>query len=106
MTITSIYEKPTGAKSQNTDWIIDATPVGEASQLIILVAINSAVKIQVTLDGDNYDYLNGGNALVADTLYRFIIDVDNTMTFNINTDDASGTTITQCLIKECPVIFT
>lgn len=105
MTISTIYQKPTGAKSQNTDWITDATPVNEAGFLIIQVAINSAVKLQVTLDGTNYDYLNGGDALVADTLYRFQIDVDNTMTFNMNTDDASGTTITSCLIKEYPVIL-
>ena len=106
MTISSIYEKPTGAKAQNVDWITDATPLQEASTIIVQVSISSAVKLQVTLDGTNYDYLNEGTALVADSMYRFEIDVDDTMTFNINTDDAAGTTIRYCSIKESPAVFT
>jgi len=106
MTISSIYEKPTGAKAQNVDWITDATPLQEASTLIIQVAISSSVILEVTLDGTTYDSINEGTALTADTLYRFEIDVDDTMTFNIRTADAAGVTITQCLIKESPVVFT
>ena len=61
------------------------------------------MKVEITLDGDNYDTLNEDIALTADALYRFEIDVDNTMTFNIRTSDAAGTTINHCLIKETPV---
>ena len=39
MTIRTIYEKPTGVKAQNVDWITDATPIREDGKLIIQVAI-------------------------------------------------------------------
>ena len=106
MTIRSIYQKPTGPKAQNVDWITDATPIREDGKLIIQVSITTAQIIQVTLDGTNYDALNEGTALVANSLYRFEIDVDNTMTFNIRTPDAAGATIGKCLIKETPVVHT
>jgi len=106
MAIRSIYQKPTGTKAQDTDWIADATPIREDGELIIQVSITSAVKLEATLDGTNYDYINNGDALVANTLYRFKIDVDNTMTFNIRTDDAAGVTIGKCLIKEVPAVHT
>ena len=106
MGILSIYEKPTGAKTQNTDWITDATPIREDGELIINISTETAVVIETTLDGTNYETMNEGVALVAKARYRWAIDVDNTMTFNIRTPDAAGTTIRKCLIKETPVVHT
>lgn len=106
MGIRSIYQKPTGAKAQDTDWITDATPVREDGELIIQVSVTAEKKVEITLDGTNYDLLNDDTALKANTLYRFKIDVDNTMTFNIRCPDTGGCTIGKCLIKETPVVHT
>ena len=106
MSIRSIYEKPTGAKAQNVDWITDATPIREDGILLINVSVDDAVVIETTLDGTNYETMNDGAALVANARYRWEIDVDNTMTFNIRTPTAGGTTIRKCLIKESPVVHT
>jgi len=106
MTISSIYEKPTGAKAQNVDWITDATPVQEASALLISVSLETSVIVETTLDGTDYETMNDGDPLVAKARYRWEIDIDPNMTFNIRTPDAAGTTIRKCLIKESPVVFT
>jgi len=106
MTIRTIYEKPTGTKAQNVDWITDATPIREDGELIINLSTETAVVIETTLDGTNYETMNEGNPLVAKSRYRWEIDVDNTMTFNIRTPDAAGTTIRKCIIKETPVVHT
>jgi hypothetical protein len=106
MTINSIYQKPTGAKTQNTDWITDATPITEAGTLILQISLETAVVVEITLDGTNYELINtDGAALTAKVLHRFEIDVDNTMTFNIRTPDAAGVTIRKVLIKEIPVAY-
>lgn len=106
MGIRSIYEKPAGAKGQNVDWITDAAPIREDGELIIQVSVADAVDLEITLDGTDYEGLNNNDPLVANTLYRFKIDVDNTMTFNIRCPDSGGTTIRKCLIKETPVVHT
>ena len=107
MTISSIYEKPTGAKAQNVDWITDATSLQEASALILQISLETAVVVEITLDGTAYETINtDGAALTAKNLHRFEIDIDPAMTFNIRTPDASGVTIRKVLIKENPVVFT
>ena len=106
MTIRSIYEKPTGTKAQNVDWIADKTPIREDGTILISVSLETSVIVETTLDGTNYETMNDGNALTAKARYRWEIDVDNTMTFNIRTPDAAGVTIRKCLIKESPVVHT
>ena len=107
MTISSVYEKPTGVKAQNVDWITDAVTLQEASALIIQASLETAVVVEITLDGTNYETVNtDGGAIFAKNLHRFKIDIDPSMTFNIRTPDAAGVTIRKCLIKENPVVFT
>jgi len=106
MAIRSIYQKPTGAKGQDVDWITDATPIREDGELIIQIAGTTLKKLEVTLDGTDYYLLNIDTELVANSIYRFKIDIDNTMTFNLRCPDSEGVTIGTCLIKETPVVHT
>jgi hypothetical protein len=102
-----IIGEATGAKAQNVEWFsadLKEQAVTEqfgATKFRVQVGINSAVKIAVTLDsGSNWLYLNGGNELVADTLYIFDVALRQTDNFNMRTDDASGTTIKVCRVSE------
>ena len=102
-----IIGEATGAKAQNVEWFsadLQEQQVSEqfgASKFRLTIGINSEVKVQVTLDsGSNWLYLNGGNALVADSIYMFDVGVRDGDNFNMRTDDASGTTVKLCRVSE------
>jgi len=96
-----------GAKAENVEWFsadlaTEATSEQfSASKFRIHLAINSAVKVAITLDsGTKWVYLNQGTALTADSAYVFDIPVRKTDTFNMRTDDSAGTTCHYVRISE------
>ena len=59
----------------------------------ITIAVQSAVKVRLVPDSGSGFYLNGGTALVADSVHVEDVPVDIGRTWNVQTDDALGMTV-------------
>lgn len=73
---------------------------GGSTKIIINVQLQTAVKLQATIDGVVFGHLNSGNALIAGAIMEFAIRVKHGALINLRTDDAAGTTVDFCEIHE------
>lgn len=89
------------AKAQNTDFLgTDFQTTRESSFLRICVAISTAVPVKLVPSSGTAFYLNNGDALVANAPIVNDIPVDQGRTWNLQTDDAAGTTVTHLTVDE------
>ena len=71
-----------------------------STKIIITLQITTAKKIQATIDGVLFGYLNGGNVVPAASIFELGIRVKHGSLFNLRTDDAAGVTVSFCDIHE------
>ena len=89
------------AKTQGEDFLDNDVTLKYADSTVrVSVAINSAVKLEWSPSSGSPFYLNGGAALTADTVYTELVQLDTERTWNIQTDDAGGTTVLHLIITE------
>lgn len=89
------------AKAQNTDFLAtDVTPKRGTPFLRITIAVQSAVKIRLVPSAGSGFYLNNGDALVANAVLVNDVPVDTDRTWNLQTDDAAGCTISHLVVEE------
>lgn len=105
MGINTLNTTASGTKIADEDWLAEDVAIKkDIADISILVSVDTAVLLEITLDGDNYETLNNGVAINPDRLYEFNIpDVFDTDTFNIRTPTVGGCTINTCRIVEKPV---
>jgi len=96
----------TGAKAQNAEWFTSDIATGSdqvnySSKYRILVSINAAKIVEVTLNsGTTWISLNGGSALVANAAYVFDIPTRSGDTFNMRISQSSGATVNICRVDD------
>lgn len=93
-----------GVFAQNVEFLTDIISGGMvdggSTEIKVLVQLTTAVKLQMTIDGTIFGYLNSGVALAAASLYEFPIRVRHGAIINLRTDDGAGTTVTLCEVHE------
>jgi hypothetical protein len=88
-------------KAQNADFLATDVQTSRAtSYLRIAVAVQSAVKVKLVPSSGTAFYLNNGDALVADAVIVNDVPVDDGRTWNLQTDDAAGCTVSHLTIDE------
>ena len=71
------------------------------SKIRLTIVVNAAIKVQLWDVGNGVGYyLNGGAALVADSIHSEEFTLDTTRTWNIQTDDLGGMTCNLLAIVE------
>lgn len=89
------------AKAQNTDFLAsDVTLKQGASFLRIALALKSAVKVKLVPSSGTAFYLNDGDDLVANAVIVNDVPVDKGRTWNLQTDDAAGCTVSHMTVDE------
>lgn len=89
------------AKAQNTDVLAaDFQLGGEGSFARISLAGTAAVKVKLVPSSGTAFYLNAGAALTANTVFTEDVALDTGRTWNVQTDDASGITVTHLVVDE------
>lgn len=93
------------AKAQSTNVLAaDWQPVRADSIQRIAIAATAARKVQLVPSSGTAFYLNGGSALVANTVHVEDIPLDPDRTWNIQTDDVSGITVTYLRVIELSMV--
>ncbi len=90
-------------KAQNTDVLAaDVTPKFGVGYFRVTLAADAAVKALVVPSSGSSFYLNNGDALVADAVIvnEFGFDAEGGRTFNIQSDDGAGITVTHMMIDQ------
>jgi len=98
-------EATPGVFAQNAEFLASDIKSGArfdagSTKILITIQLTTAVKIQATIDGTLFGYLNGGVALVAGSIFEFGVRVKHGALINLRTDDAAGTTVSFCEIHE------
>ena len=89
------------AKAQNTDlFAADFQMVRQDSTIRISIAGTAAVKVRLVPSTGTGFYLKAGVALVANSVHTEDVALDQGRTWNIQTDDGSGITVTHCVVQE------
>lgn len=98
---------PATVKAANADFFASDLSITKEglSEVIVTISVDTAVAIEVTLDGTNYDTINSGQALVADSIYAFSFILLKADAFNIRTPTTGGCTVNICRVQELPVEY-
>ena len=88
-------------KARDVDFLGTAVRLQrEDSVLRISLAVSSAVKVRLVPSSGTAFYINGGAALAAATVHTEDVALDIIRTWNLQTDDASGTTVHHLVLQE------
>jgi ActR/RegA family two-component response regulator len=89
------------AKAQNTDYLAaDVQLSRDDGFLRITVVAQTAVKIRLVPSTGSAFYINAGTALAANSVHVEDVPVDADRTWNVQTDDISGATISILRLQE------
>lgn len=88
------FDIPTGAKTQNEEWLTEDFFVDDLGKFRFNIVVNSAVVVEYTVDsGNNWIKINAGDALIANCSYGFDLYVRATDLINLRTPTVNGTTL-------------
>lgn len=98
---------PGTTKAQNVDFFdSDLNIVKDGiNDVVVFISLDTSVKIEVTLDGTNYDTINEDLSLTADSLYEFGFKLKKADAFNIRTPTVGGCDVNICRVIEEPVEY-
>lgn len=71
-----------------------------STKIIVTILVRQAVKLQATIDGTIFGYMNSNIPLIPNTIMELGIRVKHGAKFNLRTDDADGVTVDFCEIHE------
>jgi hypothetical protein len=92
-----------GAKAQNEKWLNQDLNyiTNQAGKLRITIAMNMAIKVEVTLDGgSNWLFLNSDTTIPANSLFIFDVPVRLGDKFNLRTQNPAGVNVIVCRIDQ------
>lgn len=86
--------------AQNVDFLTeDFQPTREGTRIRITLAVDSAVAVRLSPSSGSTTKIQS-SALGAEVLETFEFDLDPSLSYNLSTPDAAGTTINYLVINE------